>query len=105
MKKQTNLPFLGFLSAAVVSIYSALVGGFIFYISQTSLQPGYLGIFLMLILFVFSAAVTGTLVFGLPAYLALNKKIKEALTLLGYTLIFSLLVILVTIVAIFSIYD
>ena len=72
--------------------------------SETSLQPGYLGVFLMLVLLVFSAAVSGSLVFGLPAYLAFNKKIKEAITLLGYTLFFSFLIILVTIIAIFSIY-
>jgi hypothetical protein len=40
----------------------------------------------MLLLFVFSAALTGFLVFGQPAILYLDGKKKEALTLLGYTL-------------------
>jgi len=40
----------------------------------------------MLMLFVFSAAVTGLLVFGRPAVWYLNDKKKEALSLLFHTL-------------------
>jgi len=52
-----------------------------------------LGITTILFLLVFSAAVTGLLVFGYPALLALNQKIKEALTILAYTFLYSLLII------------
>ena len=50
---------------------------------------------LVLLLFVFSAAVTGALVFVYPAYLAINNKIKEALMVLGYTMLYFLALIIV----------
>ena len=40
----------------------------------------------MLMLFVFSAAVTGSLIFGQPVLWYLDGKKKDALTLLTYTL-------------------
>lgn len=42
-------------------------------------QPIVLGIFSVLILLVISAGISGLLVFGYPAYLALQKQYKEAL--------------------------
>ena len=62
--------------------------------SEISARPGLLGIVLMLLLLVFSAAVTGSMVFGYPAFLALNKNIREALRVLAYTLLYSLVIIL-----------
>ncbi len=47
----------------------------------------------MLILLVFSAAVTGALVFGYPVWLAMNKKIKEALSVLGFTALYFLVLL------------
>jgi hypothetical protein len=41
----------------------------------------------VLLLFVFSAALTGFLIFGKPAQLYVDGKKKEALSLLSYTLI------------------
>ena len=43
------------------------------------------GLMLFLMLFVFSALITGLTVLGRPTYLFLNGQKKEALTLLGYT--------------------
>ena len=40
----------------------------------------------MLLLFVFSAALTGTLVFGKPILWYIDGKKKEAISLVGYTL-------------------
>ena len=91
---------IGLLQAAGVTAYCALVGGFFFLMNEIAAKPGFFGIFLMLVLLVFSAAVTGSLVFGYPAYLALNKKIKESLEVLAYTLLYSLGVILVVILAV-----
>jgi hypothetical protein len=48
---------------------------------------------IMLCFFVFSATVTGSLVFGYPLYLALNKDFKKAIAVVLYTLLFSLLLI------------
>ena len=63
MKGRVRPSLVGLLQSVAVASYCALVGAFMFYISRTAVQPGYLGIFLMLVLLVFSAAVTGTLVF------------------------------------------
>jgi len=91
---------IGLLQAAGVTAYCALIGGFFWLMDKISLNPGFVGIFLMLTLFVFSAVVCGLIVFGYPAYLALNKKIKEALSVLTYTLAYSLLIILIIIFAV-----
>jgi len=102
LKGEVNPALIGLLQSIAVTAYCALIGAFIFYVGESNIRPGYMGVFLMLVLLVFSAAVTGSLVLGLPAYLAINKKIKEALSILGYTLFFSFIIILITIATIFS---
>lgn len=88
---KSNLSLIGFLQALGIVIYCALVGGLFLTFDKLSLAPpGFLGIILMLILLVFSAAVTGSIVFGYPAYLALNQRIREAVTLIVYTLLYCL---------------
>ena len=89
---------IGLCQALFVTVYCGLVALlFNFLTKAISSGPGFFGFFFMLILLVFSAAVTGSLVFGYPAYLALAKnKIKEALTILAFTLAFSLAIILLT---------
>ena len=94
---------LGLLQAIAVILYCALVAGFFSTMTKSPVQPGFFGFFLMLILLVFSAAATGSMVFGYPAYLALVKnKIKEALMILAFTLLFSLVIILLTAIFIIS---
>ena len=56
---------------------------------EISAKPGYFGIVPMLILLVFSVAVTGLMVFGYPTYLALNDQIKESLKTIIYTLLYA----------------
>ncbi len=102
LQKKNSPSLIGFLQAAGVVIYCGFVAVFFFYMSQTKAQPGFFGFFLMLALFVFSAAITGSLVFGYPAYLVLNKRIKEAINILTYTLLFSLIIILISIILIIS---
>ncbi|HEX7455980.1 MAG TPA: hypothetical protein VF303_00750 [Candidatus Nanoarchaeia archaeon] len=100
-KKSPDPCIVGLLQALGVTIYSVLIGGFFYFMQEVSATPGFLGIVLMLILLIFSAAVTGSTVFGYPAYLALNKKIKEALSVLAYTLLYSLgIILIITIVVI-----
>ena len=85
---------IGLFQALGVAIYCGLVAGFMYNIMQVLPRPGIAGMFLMLSLFVFSAAVTGTLVFAYPVYLAIVKnKIKPAINVLGFTLLFSLILI------------
>ena len=102
LKGDTNPVVVGLGQSLAVAIYCALVGAFMFYVENQNTEPGYLGVLLILVLFVFSAAVTGTLVFGLPVYLSLKNKFKEALSILGYTLLFSFIIILVIIIVLFS---
>lgn len=81
---------LGFLQAMGVLIYCGLISGLFklldYYFKDN--PPQFLIMFFMLILLVISAGVTGALVFGYPAYLALNKRIKEALKILGHTFLY-----------------
>ena len=94
LQKPQDPSLVGLLQAIGVTIYCALIGGFFFLMEKVAITPGFFGIFLMLTLFVFSAAVTGLIVFGYPAYLALNRKIKEAISVLAYTLLYALVAIL-----------
>jgi len=84
-----NQSFIGFLQAAGVFLYCAIVSG-VFRISSKffGTPPEFLSTALMLVIFVFSAAITGSIVFGYPAYLVLNRRVKEALFVLAYTLIY-----------------
>lgn len=87
---------IGLLQAIGVTLYCGLVATFFSIMSKTTAKPGFFGFFLILILFVFSAAVTGTLVFGFPAYLAVIKnKIKEAMAILAFTLLYALAIIII----------
>ena len=90
---------VGLCQALFVTVYCGLVALLFNYLTKAMPSgPGFFGFFFMLVLLVFSAAVTGSLVFGYPAYLVLAKnKIKEALTILAFTLAFSLAIILLTV--------
>jgi len=70
------------------AIYIALVGSFFYLAQQKKFGDGqtiFIPIFLLM-LFVFSAALTGALIFGRPVLWYLEDKKKDALLLLGYTL-------------------
>ena|SRR3989338_7624649 len=92
------------INALATFLYVAVVASFLFYApklfepneNETVLVP-----MVMLSLLVFSAAVTGTLIFGKPAIWYFDGKKKEALLLLVYTLgIFGV----ITMLAFFSLY-
>ncbi len=103
---KTNLFLTGFLQALGVIVYCALASGFFWLVERSFVTPpGFLGIILMLVFLVFSVAVSGTIVFGYPAYLALNNRVKEALSLLIYTLlnILGFVIIIVIIVTALSV--
>lgn len=94
-----NLHLIGFLQALGVALYCALVGGTFWLFDKFFISPpGFLGVVLILTFFVFSAAVTGSLVFGYSAYLVLNQKIKEALTIFAYTLLYCLAILAVIVI-------
>lgn len=82
------------INVLITTAYIIAVGAFMYYGGQIKL--GRANTFLipiaLLLLFVFSAALTGFLIFGKPAQLYVDGKKKEALSLLFNTLaIFSLI--------------
>ena len=96
---KSKLPLIGFLQALGLIIYCLLIAMF-FRLAEKFIQgpPTFINIALVLFLFVFSAAVTGSIVFGYPAYLALNQKIKEALSVFEYTILFCLVIIVIMLI-------
>ncbi len=77
-----------FINSVATAAYITAVAGFMYFGStiklgraNTILVPTAL-----LLLFVFSAALTGFLIFGKPAQLYVDGKKKEALSLVTYTL-------------------
>ena len=95
---------VGLCQALGVTVYCGLVALLFNYLTKAiPAGPGFFGFFFMLVLLVFSAAVTGSVVFGYSAYLVLvRNKIKEALTILTFTLFYSLVIILITTIFIIS---
>lgn len=79
-----------FLRALATTLYIIAVGSFMYYGSLVKL--GRANVILvpitLLLLFVFSAALTGFLIFGKPAQMYVDGKKKEALSLITHTLIF-----------------
>jgi uncharacterized membrane protein YbhN (UPF0104 family) len=94
--KKFNPSTIGLFQALGMVIYCSLVVGIMNWFGKIFFAPpGFWGSLLILVLLVFSAAVSGSIVFGYPAYLALNKKMKEALSILGFTALYSLGIILI----------
>ena len=84
------------LNSSTTTLYIILVASFMYFLqSNLSQKPdNILMPISMLLLFVFSAAFTGSLVFGKPIILYLDNKKKEALSLIIYTLFFLLIITL-----------
>ncbi len=92
------------INACATALYVTAVASFLFYApkffepnkNETVLVP-----ILMLSLLVFSAAITGSLIFGKPAIWYFDGKKKEALLLLAYTIgVFGI----ITVLAFFGLY-
>lgn len=99
--KRFNPNLIGFLQALGVVVYVALISGVLDILGKSFVQPAaFFTSVAILSLLVFSAAVTGSIVFAYPAYLGLNKRIKEALSVLGFTLLYLLGIIAVIMVLI-----
>ncbi|MCL5019121.1 MAG: hypothetical protein M1426_01400 [Patescibacteria group bacterium] len=77
------------VNALATALYIVAVGAFMYYGSLVKI--GRANVILvpitLLLLFVFSAALTGFLIFGKPAQMYVDGKKKEALSLLTYTLV------------------
>ncbi|MFC1512218.1 hypothetical protein ACFL5H_03375 [Candidatus Latescibacterota bacterium] len=98
MDKNPSLSLIGFFQALGLIVYCSFIAG-LFWLADTYLKapPQFLAFFIFLLLFVFSAAVTGSIVFAFPVYLTLNQRISEALTVFFYTLLYCLIIILLAV--------
>ncbi len=100
---KNKLSSIGLLQALGLVAYCSLIAGLIWQLGRLSVTPpGFTGVILWLFLLAFSVACCGLIVFGYPVYLAVNKKIKEALHVLIYTLLYCLGIIAIIIVVLFS---
>jgi len=90
------------LNASATAAYVIAVASFLFFAPKV-FGPGksVLAPIAMLLLFVFSAALTGSLVFGKPALWYLDGRKKEALSLLISTLVIFLIITLIALLALF----
>lgn len=87
MKLSKNL-HSAFLQALGVFVYVTLVALIMYHAEQVFGQArGFIAPVAFLMLFVFSAAVVGTLVLGKPVVMYLDGHKREALQLFGYTLL------------------
>ena len=76
-----------FINASLTVLYIIGISSFLFYVSRFFDSPNTVLIpIMMLSLFVFSAALTGSLIFGRPILWYLEGKKEEAVFLLIYTL-------------------
>ncbi len=101
--QKNNLSLVGFLQAIGVAVYCALISGILYFGDNFVVIdiPIYFRMVLVLMLLVFSAAVTGSLVFGYPIYLALQKETRKALKVLSYTFLYCLGIIAALMVVMF----
>ena len=102
MKNLNKSLLLGFIFAAGVLVYVGLVAWFMSSLSMNAEGlPMATSMLFMLLIFCFSAAVVGTLIFGRPIYLLLEKQVKEAVTqlllILGWLLVFFVVIFLIVV--------
>src|SRR3989339_1905454 len=106
MKKiQLSLPFIGFLQAAILTVYCGLVG-LLFWKGNDLFGKtlSFAGPFLVLVLLAASALVCALITLAYPIYIFWEKKqTQKALKLVGYTagwlLIFIILIILISVIS------
>lgn len=98
---------IGFLQALGVLVYCGLINGLFWWLGSgfnsytnyvSNGRYDFLMMVVMLILMVLSVAVIGLLIFGYFAYLILNKKVREALSLLGFTFLYIIGFIMILII-------
>ena len=92
------------VNALGAAAYVIAVASFLFYAPQIFGEHGpktVLVPIVMLLLFVFSAAVTGSLVLGRPVLWYLDGKKKEAIELLGWTLTILFVIMLIAAITLF----
>lgn len=92
MINKFSLPFLAFLQATGLLAYVSLVSLFMLNTNKIfGPVSGFFGPIAFLLLFIVSAIISGLLVLGKAGFLFWEKRYKEAFTLLGWTLGWSVL--------------
>jgi hypothetical protein len=88
------------VNSVATALYIMLVASFMYYGSTIKIGRSneILAPIALLMLFVFSASLTGFLMIGKPAQMYVDGKKKEALSLLTYTLIFFSIITLAAII-------
>ena len=100
----TQIQKTAFLHALATALYVATLVSCVFYAPKTSDESFTILIpITMLLVFVFSAAVTGSLVFGRPILWYLDGKKKEALSLLAHTLLVLFVIIVLAVLTLSTI--
>jgi len=95
MKKLSNSK-IGLLQALGVAAYCLLISQVFMLLEKLNVNPPeWVAASLMLFMLVFSVAIVGSLIFGRAVYLLLQKNVKDALHILGYTLVYGLGVIII----------
>lgn len=94
--EKRNIIQISFLSSVSVFLYIAGVATLIHNIDKIIDSPNtYWGPVMFLMLFVFSALITGLLVLGYPLWLYLDNRKKDAVTLLLYTVTWLFILLIV----------
>jgi dipeptide/tripeptide permease len=104
--KKLNPSLIGLLQAIGVIIYCVLIAALLNFLGRAGLEPpGIFGFAAILVILVFSAAVTGSIVFGYPVYLFFkDKKIKEPLLILAFTALYCLIILAVFAIIYFAVF-
>jgi len=103
--KIKNLVLNSLVNALGIMLYVSLVVALMNHASRLSAKmPGFLGPVAFLLLFVLSAAVTGTLFLGEPVLFYFNDQKKEAIKLFLYTLGWLILILVLVFGAILFFY-
>ncbi len=94
------------LNALGTTVYILSIVSFVFYLQKFSSKPDTILIpIAMLMLFVCSVAITGFLVFGKPVMLYIDGKKKDAVYLLGHTIVILLVLTVLAFIALISYYN
>lgn len=104
--KKSKISLISFLQALGLTVYCTLVASLIWSLSKSLVTaPGIAGVIFWLFLLAFSVAICGLIVFGYPGYLVINKKVKDALSILIYTLLYCVGIMAVILVVLFSLIE
>jgi hypothetical protein len=104
MKNKMSLPFLAFLQATGLVVYIILISSFFNLLEDklpTNATP-YYGFAIMVLVFVISAVISSLLVLGKAGYLFWEKKYKESLTLIGWTIGWGIVYLIIFLLFIYS---